>query len=563
MAALTDLERGEFDRIVDGLRAEDQFRVVTAAEIAAAMDENPGEVVVYISDKYWKRIGELGDRISLTAAKPRNGVPTVDIVLPGDSPWKRYVRKCRTELVGIEVEVGDLKWAAIVDSASYKLDNRTRTVTAKCFGIFEVLQYICIWPNFLLPIQAQVPSHAWFVGPLCTVIETMIAEQAFRIQSGLWEMVNNAASLNPDLRAWFGSWLENNGDIFDMLTSPIYVVHHNPLLDGSPFVSGTFRMDTILAAIDKLTKAYGVTIDIELWRPGQPQPDEWSNLKVPTYVVRVTDRSGVTGPTNTFVDGLLFQVVNLQGSVLGDVLSPLLNPDGEYSPEGVFIAPALGLDFIKPWPILMDHPNGPLEGFDIVDHTPGAYRFIIGGKSPKYINDFLNSTFAWFIDSLMIIIGFTGVPSNILDGFLNDAFLAFQLIDHFDRRMDMGPYATRIEVFQATGSAPYNLDTLAAFIQLMWDKRGYRSATVTWRDGLPFWIGRDVLHGGMLSLIDDEGDMLTDYVELILLKQDRLERALVTAQLGDGKAEEAPIVKTTRFITGLQEGLNTVTLSPN
>jgi hypothetical protein len=367
-----------------GLQSTDKFRVVTAAEMAAAMQEDAGrEIVVYICDKYWKRIGELGDRISLTANKPRNAVPTVEIVLKGGDYYKKYLRKCRTELVGIEIECGNLKWACVVDTASYKLANRQRTVTAKCFGISEILSYLLVWPNFLLPIQAQVPSHAVYIGPICSVVEIMIAEQAFRIQSGLWELVNNAASLNPDLRAWFGTWLVSNGDILDMLTTPIYVVHHNPIFDPSPFIEGNFRMDTVQAAIDKLIKAYGVTVEVELWRPGDPAPDEWfpnPNRTSPCYVVRVNDRSGITGPTGTLLDGILFQVVNLQGGVLGGILDPFLNPDGEYAPEGVFIAPRLGQHFLKPWAVLIDHPNGPMESFEIVDHHPLGWQLVIGGK---------------------------------------------------------------------------------------------------------------------------------------------------------------------------------------
>lgn len=383
MALLANADPEVAAQITAWLNSEDNFKIVDAAEVASRLErEDLSEVVVYVSDKYWNRIGEAGDRIQLTATKGRNQVPTVEIVFPGDTPLKKYLRKCRTEVVGIEVEIGGLKWAAIVDSASYKLEDGVKTLTIKCFGIYEILSYMLIWPNWLLPIQTQIPSKAWFVGPVCTVIESMIAEQALRIQSGMWELVNNAASLNLDWRSWFGRWLTSNGDILSMLTTPVYVVHHNPLLDGSPWVSGVFRMDTCAAAIDKLITAYGVSIEVELWRKGDPQPDAWSNLKVPTYVVRVTDRSAITGPTSTLLDGLLFQVVNVLGSALGEAVAPLIKqPQGR---SGVFISPILGMKAEQPWPILIDHPNGPMESFEIVDHHPQAWQLVIGGRSPKW-----------------------------------------------------------------------------------------------------------------------------------------------------------------------------------
>lgn len=379
-------------KIQQDLLSGNPFRIVRAAELAVALDDDPGDIVVHICDKFWRRKGEMGDRLQLTATKPRNQKPTVEVVLPQDSPWKKDVRKCRTEVVGIEVEVGNLRWAAIVDTASYKMvkdgkGGAQRTMTAKCFGIFEILEFMLIWPNFLLPIQVQIPSHAWFLGPVCSVIEIMISEQAFRIQSGLWELVNNAASLNPDLRAWFGTWLISNGDIFDMLTTPVYVVHHNPLFDGSPTVSGTFRMETVKEGIDEMCKGYGVTVDVELWRPGDPPPDEWfphPDRTSPCYVVRVNDRSSLTGPTDTFLDGIIKQTVNLEGSVFEDMLDPILNPTGEFHPEGVYIAPLLGLHFIEPWPVLIDHEKGPMESFEINDHHPMGWQLVIGGKSPKW-----------------------------------------------------------------------------------------------------------------------------------------------------------------------------------
>jgi hypothetical protein len=562
MALLANADPEVAAQITAWLNSEDNFKIVDAAEVASRLErEDLSEVVVYVSDKYWNRIGEAGDRIQLTATKGRNQVPTVEIVFPGDTPLKKYLRKCRTEVVGIEVEIGGLKWAAIVDSASYKLEDGVKTLTIKCFGIYEILSYMLIWPNWLLPIQTQIPSKAWFVGPVCTVIESMIAEQALRIQSGMWELVNNAASLNLDWRSWFGRWLTSNGDILSMLTTPVYVVHHNPLLDGSPWVSGVFRMDTCAAAIDKLITAYGVSIEVELWRKGDPQPDAWSNLKVPTYVVRVTDRSAITGPTSTLLDGLLFQVVNVLGSALGEAVAPLIKqPQGR---SGVFISPILGMKAEQPWPILIDHPNGPMESFEIVDHHPQAWQLVIGGRSQKWLNDLINAFFSWLIDSLMIIIGLTGVPSNLLDGFLNDAALAFQMMQLFDRRVDMGPYATRVEKLLATGAAPYNVDAIFTLITMAWDTRGYRSAQATFRNGYPYWLGRDVFVGGLMPIVDDEGFMLIDYIENVMLRQNRQEDAEVMVQIGDGKAEQAPIVKSQRFITGLQQVANAILLTPN
>ena len=345
-----------------------------------------------------------------------------------------------------------------------------------------------------------------------------------------------------------------------MLHTPIYVVHVNPLFDTSPFVAITSRMESVATVIEKLITGYGISVEVELWLPGDPQPDEWSRLSVPTYIVKVTDRSNVTGPTGTILDSIVKQLVVLEGSVFGNALSPLLNPDGRYAPDGVFIAPTIGVDFVQPWALLIDHPRGPMESFEIVDHHPQGWQIIIGGRSPKWVNDLINATTSWILDMLMIVVGLTGVPSNLFDGIFNDILLSFQLVQNFNRRNDMGPYG-RPERFIATGAAPYNIDALFSFISAMWDTRGYRSAIASFRNGFPYSVGRDIFPGSIMSIAEN-GELYSDYIENIVITDSRDERSKVVVQIGDGKAEEAPIARFQRLITGIQEAINVLTLAP-
>lgn len=548
------------EQLKGALNSIDAHSVDTATLFARAKAAEPTEILVTVYNKFWQRIGESHDYIELSASYPRNNVPVLTMKFKGTDPLVPIMRNCRSEVVGITIEVGSIRWAFTVDTASYKLANGQRTLEIKALGLFDYLSYLMVWPNFLLPVQIQIPSKAVFVGPICTVIEVMIAEQAFRLQSGLWELVNNLGSFNLDWRAWFGTALESRGNFFRMLHTPIYVVHTNPLFDTSPFVAFTFRMESVASAIDKMIKSYGIVVDVQLWLPGDPQPDRWSRLRVPTYVVRVTDRSNVTGPTGTILDSIIKQVVTLEQSVLGGVLQPFLNPQGKYSPDGVYIAPTIGVNYVKPWALLIDHPRGPMENFEITDHHPQGWQIIVGGKSPKWVNDLINATTAWILDCLMIVLGLTGVPSNLFDGIFNDVFMAFQLIENFNRRNSMGPYG-RPEKFLPTGAAPYNVDALMSFISAMWDSRGYRSGIAQFRNGFPYSVGRDIFPGSMMSIAEN-GKLYTDYVENIVITDNRKERCKVVVQIGDGKAEEAPIARFQRLITGLMEAYNVLTLTP-
>lgn len=521
----------------------------------------PTEIVVTVYDKFWKVAGEAHDYISLTTSHPRNQVPVLSMTFKGSDPLIPLLRKCRTEVVGITIEIGGIRWAYTVDTATYKLNQGQRTLEIRALGLYDYLSYLLVWPNRLLPIQAQIPNRAVFFGPIVTVINVMIAEQAFRIQSGMWELVNNLGSLNLDWRAWFGTALQSNGNLFDMLTTPIYVCHVNPFTDTSPLVSITTRMEPVATVIDKLITGYGITVDVDLWLPGDPQPDEWARLNVPTYVVRVSDRSNVTGPFGNILDSIVKQLVVLEESVLGGVLAPFLNPDGQYAPDGVYIAPSVGVNFVKPWTLLVDHPRGPMESFEITDHHPQGWQIIIGGKSPKWMNDLVNATTSWILDCLMIVLGLTGVPSNLFDGIFNDVLLSFQLIENFNRRNGMGPYG-RPEKFVATGAAPYNIDALFSFVSAMWDTRGYRSGIAQFRNGYPYSVGRDIFPGAMMSIAEN-GVLYSDYIENIIITDNRQERAKVIVQIGDNKAEEAPIARFQRLITGVQEAINVLTLAPN
>jgi len=359
------------------------------------------------------------------------------------------------------------------------------------------------------------------------------------------------------------------------LKTPLYVVRTGVLTDSSPLFCRTVRMETVGQVIGDITKAYGVDVRVTLWRPGDPQPDKYANLTHPTYVMTVKDRSQIEGPTKTALDSALRFLVDTQGSLLGKTLDPLLNPNGEYAPEGVYIAPTLGLVFVPPYAqletpdtIVADgevvRSKSALMTYEIVRSTPLGWQHIIGGKSPKWLNDLMNAFYSFVIDAAQIILGFTGVPSNLLDGFLNDAFFAFQLIQHYSRRDDVGPYHPAIEVFTPTNSSPYNIEALFQLIQVLWDSRGYTTAVATFRgQNGPFKLGRDIFPGALMSLVyASRTKVFTDHIELVSFKSSRGQREL-TVQIGDGKPIQHPIVELKRNVSEVIAAVNIATLAPS
>jgi hypothetical protein len=174
----------------------------------------------------------------------------------------------------------------------------------------------------------------------------------------------------------------------------------------------------------------------------------------------------------------------------------------------------------------------------------------------------MNATFAWAIDSLMIVVGFAGIPSDLLSGFLNNAFFAFQLVQVYKVRDDVGPYHPAIERFYPTASAPYNIETVFAFINAIFDARGYTSAVVKFRNGAQYALGRDIFKGGLMSLVYmARTRMITDYIEDVEWEVDQSKRD-VMVQLGDGRKDEAPLAKNQRWITAAFEAISVYTLAP-
>lgn len=544
----------------------------TARDLAKAGSKVDTDYRFTVYDNLWNDMGSFGESIiEAQGSDPRNDCPTGKLVLKGTTDWVDVFADCRNTMVGVTVETADLRFPFYVKSHNEHFEKGAWTHNIELRGIWDILNYYVIWPTWWLPIQAQPISHAVFFWALQTCLESMVAECALRLQTGINEFLNNALSLNPDIRAWFGTLLLNNGNIFHSLKTPTYVKRTNPFLDTSPLFGRTVRMETCGTVIKDATKAYGVDTQMDLWLPGDPQPDRWANLSQPTYVFSTKDRSQIKGPFGNVLDSVIRTVVDLEGSLVGRALDPILNPKGPNPalPDGAFDSSTLGVDFEPPYAIVIapeqGDDTGAIEKCDINHHTPDGWQHIIGGRSPKWLNDLFNATFAWLIDSLMIVVGFAGVPSDLLAGFMNNAFFAFQLVQHYERRAEVGPYHPAIERFYPTASSPYNIETLFAFINALFDSRGYTAAMVTINlagPEVPYILGKDIFKGGLMSLVyRKRTKILTDYIENVMWRITKDERTL-TCQIGDGRRDEAPLSKHQRWITSAFEAAAVLTLSP-
>lgn len=553
------------------LLSPNPYEAMGAARQLAEVDSRPPtKVVCTVRTNTYKLAGEASNRKSLQVNWPRLKVPTGKLVLDGNDPLAEVVLQCHETVVPVVVDVGPLRWSGRVDVAHDKFGAPDTPDEVECELVHDKvwLTRAVAWPWWFMPLQLQgPPTRGVAFGNAISVIKYLFGSTFLRIQLGLWELINNLLSLNLDWRAWFGSLLMQHPgdslelrDLVQMATTPVYIVPTNPLTDTSPFISLNWRMDELLQLVEKTCEDNGLTIDVYLWEPGMPQPDPFAEatnlLRVPTVVVDVKDRMGVTGFSGTFLDGLQRTVVDLINSQFGEVLKPFLDPHNEaaYAPDGVNIAPRLGVNFVKPWCVYnADHPRSGVRGV-VSHHHPIAWRTITGGKSPAWLNSLIDATLSWLIDLITIVLGITGIPGTILDGAFHDIAFAFQQTDNFDRRMKLGPYGLP-EKFIPTGSGSYTLEAFFQQKAAQHDTRGYVSAQIEVDNAFPYELGRDVFPGALGTVIR-RNRVITDFIEDAELIETRGQATKLALQIGDGRAEESLATKVQRRMGDLQAGVN-------
>jgi hypothetical protein len=320
-------------------------------------------------------------------------------------------------------------------------------------------------------------------------------------------------------------------------------------------------MDSIATLAEQVCKDNGIDMSATAWLPGDEQPaPDWYTLTDACIVIRFVDKSGVTGPTGTIIDGLIKDAVDIADSVLGEVLDPLA--DSEYRPEGINLAPALGVNWQRPWTVLLpDVPRSGLKECHITEHHPLAYTVIGGGRSPQWVNQLIDVIIETLMSQLLMALGASGIAPTLLDGFLDNVVLAFQEVENAARRYKLGPFGFP-EYFTGTGSTAYTLDEFFALEIAMWETRGYSSCQAVMYDSVPYSLGRDYQHGDLMSWIH-EGMLYTDYITEITATDDRNKRVEVLTKIGDGSAQESPWAKLQRRLQAAENAMQIALLSSN
>jgi hypothetical protein len=155
----------------------------------------------------------------------------------------------------------------------------------------------------------------------------------------------------------------------------------------------------------------------------------------------------------------------------------------------------------------------------------------------------------------MMVIGFTGLPNNILDGIFDNVLFAFSLVENFATK-HASPFMFP-EKFFPSGAGSLSLDTLFAEAIALWNVRGYPSGQISFIDGYPVRFGVDFVLSQLVFYVYG-GQLFVDYVEGVEIIDNRTEFDKITVQVGDGKSEEPGQVKTQRKLVGLETFMNII-----
>ena len=500
---------------------------------------------VRIMDKVYELVDFCQDYLSLEFTFQRNAAGGLAMELPGDSSIRDWLfdnPDGANATIPIIVDTRGMQWPGKIDTAKLHLEaDGTETIEVTALHDWEHVNRIAMWPSPFAPLEAQFPRRMIGVGPTETVIKTYLVCNLLRLQLPLWRIPDINNLFNPS------SWFDLGNAMF-----PIAVVPVNPLLDTSKWTALSARMQMGNELFEQALKDSGLVLTAKLFIPGeheQPAP-EWFTLDRTTIVLDIENKSNVTGPTGTSIDGVLDWFAELAEDGITQILHPILDPDGD---GNSWIDDLVGIKNEKPIVVWNQDQYSGIGEAELVVHKPLARDIIVGGKSPGWVNAGIELG----IKSLLTYVGIAmAVPGldALYQGQLSDVFLAFQRFTDAERTRQGGPYMYQ-EWVDTSGGSAFTIDALVAGKSAVWDTRGYVSHSVTVEDGKPYIFGGPG-RGGHFEIGDLVGfeindKIYTDYVTAATFRDDRTTRATWTITIGDGSDEEDPTSKSHRKIASL------------
>lgn len=480
------------------------------------------------------------------------------------------------------------RWGGKVIGVKAKRDkDGLHTVEMEMVSNREHLKHLLAGANPIFPPEIQLPKMWVLPWNLRTGLSITMFVNLARQYSPFLSIPTNM--FNP------GGWIGTGVRGIDPLSWPIQVQFVNPITDQSRFSIVTSRWTDMHTISAPLLEDAGCMIRAYTWltedkTSPHPElefglrdiplvggllgdlansvglPDSLDDLARPhrnCIVMAVEDKSGVTGPTGTFLDGVIRLVAETGDDMISEVISDFADldkdDDGKTDP---IIRKLLGTAPETPWVTFRDGEYSGIVESQRSLRAATAKTVMVGSKSPGWVNQLQTFGIKYGLAQLseliyavagLAISGFQapGTPGleELYQGQLDDTLLAWQRFTDPVRAIRMGDFGF-LEHFERGSGSAYTMSGVLDLRNGHWKTRAYTSFKTSVRNGAPYLVGTDFTLGDRLGF-QMANVIHVDQCTSITYSWDRATPITVQLSIGRGNEEEDPVAKATRTLAAV------------
>lgn len=532
-------------------------------------EESRSRPLVRLWDNRMQYIGTVAAEISVNAEEMLHDTGQGEIVLRGDDWLVDFMRRDVRKDEDLHITIDPYphrrnwrwRWGAKVTNVRVKRgDDGLRTVTLECSHNREHWKRLLAGATpFCDPAVQPVKA---FLLPGNT--RTIIATTAFiNLARNFWPLAAlPAQALNPF--AWTGE--ASNPFNLNPLNWPIQMQFVNPLFDQSRFSVIMSRWSDMHSITEALLRVSGCFVRAYTWLTedeDSPHPElaaivgqEAARPSRNCIVFAVEDKSGVTGPTGSAIDGALNLIAVTADNLVTETLMPLdADGDGVTDP---FFRKLLGVAPEVPSISFRDTERSQIISSEHSMFRSKASKILTGGKSPGWVNQLQTFAIKYALSELSSIISLPGTAAQqpgspgleeIYQGQFDDMLLAFIQITDPVRANRSGPYGYLEHFEQGSGSA-FTISSSLTLREGHYKTRPYQGFKVEIRNGGQYTLYYD-FDLGTRCHFEIDGIFHTDQVTAIKLQYDKGTPKTFAMSIGDDRESENPMAQATRTLATL------------
>lgn len=448
-----------------------------------------------------------GDYREFKFGEVENTPSGLTMLVPDDEHWGEYFYgQPRDAMRPIVVDLPGWRSMWLTLTFTRTRQGSRRFIEVSAVHCIEYMNWMRIWPDPPLPAEFQPSKWRAPIGPAATVCAAIMIPELQRLQGGLWPIMTHAR------------------------------FYRSP--DGTPWTSGTYRMDKVYDAIKEICDAEDLQIVPTLYIHGEdPQPfPQWHVLDRTTLIFDFVPRVNSRALTGTVTGGLLRTGLEIAKDLIEWVSFPILDPS---SPQA--IDEIAGRDG-EVFPVYRTGQWSPVDELSQTTHIQMASRITGGGKSPDWVNDIAVGVVDGAVKFIAGLFNLDGFVPGFIQERVKDVAFAFHTLEDRRAAAVAGPWRLR-EAFTDSQSSGLSLQIVQSMKATAHAHRGYTSHAITVENGQPYLVGKHIKVGWPVGVEMPDGTVEVDRVTEISYEDSRSARGRITIQIGSGEAEAEPGIK--------------------